>query len=65
MEDYNFLEVVLIPRYLVLIGEIFVLGDGCQRGDVRVRKFRLLHPVAVERGVVGSEAHIGFFEEEG
>ena len=65
MEDYGFLEVVLVPRYLVLFGDMFVLGDGCQRGDVRVRKRRLLHPVAVELGVVGDVAHLGFLEDEG
>ena len=65
MEDYGFLEVVLIPRYLVLVGELFVLDEGCQRGDVGVRKWRILHPVTVKRGVVGDEAHLGFLKDEG
>ena len=65
MEDYGFLEVLLVPRYLVLIGDLFVLGDGCQRGDVGVRKRRLLHAVAVERGVIGDKANLGFLKDEG
>ena len=65
MEDYGFLEVVLVPRYLVLVGELFFLDDGYQRGDFRVRKWRLLHPVSVKRGVVGNEVHLGFLEDEG
>ena len=58
-------EVVLIPHYLVLIGELFVLGDVCQRGDFGVRKWRLIHTVTVERGVVGDEAYLGFLKDEG
>ena len=65
MENYGFLEVVLVPRYLVLIGALFVLGDGCQRGDVGVRKRRIFHHIAVERGVVGDVVHLGFLEDEG
>ena len=64
MEDYGFLQVVFVPRYLVLIGELFVLGDGCQRGDVGVHKWWLLHPAVFERGVVGDKAHLGFLEDE-
>ena len=44
---------------------MFVLGDGCQGSDVGVRERRFLHPVAVERGVVGDVAHLGFLEDKG
>ena len=30
MEDDGFLEMVLVPCYLVLVGELLVIGDGCQ-----------------------------------
>ena len=56
---------VFVPRYLVLIGEMFFFGDSHQRVDVGVRELRLLQLVAVERGVVGDEAHFGFLEDEG
>ena len=56
---------VLVPSYLVIVGEPFVLGGGCQRSDVGVRKRRFLHPVAVECGVVGDMAHLGFLKNEG
>ena len=49
----------------MLVGELFVLGDGCQRGDVGVHERRLFHPVAVERGVVGNVTHLGFLKDEG
>ena len=65
MEDDGFLEMVLVPCYLVLVGELLVIGDGCQRSDVGVRERRFIHPVAVERGVVGDMAHLGFLEDEG
>ena len=56
---------LLVPCHLVLIGELLVLGDGCQGSDVRVRERRFFHPVAVEHGVVGDVAHLGFLEDEG
>ena len=65
MENDGFLEVVLVPSYLVLLGELFILGDGCQRGDVGVRERRIFHPVTVESGTVGDVAHLGFLEYEG
>ena len=65
MEDDGFLEMIFILGHLVIVGELLVLGDGCQGSDVRVRKGRSLHPVAVEREVVGNVAHLGFLEEEG
>ena len=65
MENNGFLEMVLFLCYLVLVGELFVLGDSCQRSDVGVRERRFFHPVAVERGVIGDVAHIGFLEDEG
>ena len=55
---------IFVPRYLVLIGDLFVLVDRCQQGDVGLHKQRLLHIVAVERGVVGDEAHFGFLKDE-
>ena len=48
MENDVFLEMVLVPCYLVLVGEMFVLGDGCQGSDVEVCERRFFHPVAVE-----------------
>ena len=65
MENDGFLEVVFIPGHLVLVGDLLVLGYGCQRSDVRVREGPFLHLVAVESGVVGDVAHIGFLEDEG
>ena len=65
MENNGFLEIVLVPSYLVLVGELFVLGDGFQESDVRVRERRFPHPDAVERGVVGDVAHLGFLENKG
>ena len=65
MENDGFLEVVLVPSYLVLVGELFFLGEGFQRGDVGVREQRLLHPVAFERGVIGDVAHLGFLGDKG
>ena len=56
---------VLFLCYLVLVGELFVLGDGCHSSDIQVRERRFFHPVAVERGVIGDVAHIGFLEDEG
>ena len=64
MENDGFLEMVLVPSYLVLVGELFVFGDSLQQGDVRVRERRLLHPVEVERRVVGDMAHLGFLEDK-
>ena len=65
MENDGFLEMVLVPSYLVLVGELFVLGDGCQRSDVGVCERLFFHPVAVESGVLGDVSHLGFFKEEG
>ena len=65
MENHSFLLVVFVPRYLVLIGELFFFGDDRQRGDVGLRERRLLYIVTVERGVVGNEAHFGFLDYEG
>ena len=56
---------VLILSYLVLVGELFVLGEVRQRGDVGLCERRLFHPVAVERGVVGDMVHLGFLKDEG
>ena len=64
MENYGVLEMVLVPSYLVLVGELFVLSDSCQRSDVGVPERRFFHPVAVEWGVVGDVAHLGFLKEE-
>ena len=64
MKDNGFLYVVFVSHYFVLIGELFVLNDGCQRGDAGVRERRLLHFVAVEHGFVDEKAHFGFLEDE-
>ena len=56
---------VLFLSYLVLVGELFVLDDGCQQSDVGVRERRFFHPVTVERGVGGDVAHLGFLEDKG
>ena len=65
MENDDFLEMVFITGHLVLVGELFVLGDGCQGSDFWVCERRFLHPVAVELGVIGGVAHLGFLEDEG
>ena len=65
MEDDGFLEIIFIPGRLVLVGETLILGDGCQRSDVWVREGRFLHPVAVEHGVIGHVAHLGFLKDKG
>ena len=65
MEDDGFLEITFIPGHLVLVGELLILGDGGQGSDVWVRGGRLLHPVAVERGVVGDVTHLGLLKDEG
>ena len=65
MENYGLLEVVLVPSYLVLVGFLFFLGDGCQQVDVGVRERRIFRSVAVKRVVVGDVAHLGFLEDEG
>ena len=58
MEYDGFLDMVFIPGHLVLVGELLMISDGCQGSDVRVHEGRLLHPVAVERGVVGDLVHL-------
>ena len=60
MENNGFLEMLLFPFYLVIVGEMSVPGDGCKRSDLRVHEQRFFHPVAVECGVVGDVAHLGF-----
>ena len=65
MEKEGLLDMVFIPGHLVLVDELHVLGEGCQGSDVWVRERRFLHPVAVESGVIGDVAHLGFFEDEG
>ena len=65
MENDGFLEMVFIPGHLLLIGELLVLGDGCQGSDVWVRERRFLHPVSVERGVVGDVANLGLIKDKG
>ena len=65
VEDDGFLEMIFIPGHLVLVGELLVLGNRCLGSDSWVREGRLLHPVAVERGVVGDVAHLGLLKDEG
>ena len=65
MEDGGFLEMIFIPGHLVLVGEMLILGDNGQGIGVRIREGRLLHPVAVGRGVVGDVAHLGLLKDEG
>ena len=56
---------VLVPCNLVLVGELLVLGEGCQGSDVGVREQWFILPVAVERGVVGDMAHLSLLKYEG
>ena len=65
VEDDGFLEMILIPGHLVLVGEMLIFNGGFQGSDVRVRAGRFLHTVTVERGVFGDVAHLGFLEDEG
>ena len=65
VENDDFLEMIFIPGHLVLVDELLVLGDSCQGSDLWVGERRFLHPVAVERGVVGDVVHLGFLEDEG
>ena len=65
VENDGFLETVFILGHLVLVGEPLLLGDGCQGSDIWVCERRFLHPVAVDRGVVGDVVHLGFLEDEG
>ena len=53
VENDGFLEMVFIPGHLMIVGELLVLGDGCQGSDVWVLERHFLHPVAVERRVIG------------
>ena len=46
----------------MLVGGMLVLSDGCQGSDVWVSEQRLLHPVTVERRVVGDVEHLGFLK---
>ena len=55
---------VFVPRYFVLIGELFVLGDSCEQGDVGGRKQWLFRLVSVKCGVVGDKANFGFLEDK-
>ena len=64
MESEGFLDMVFIPGHLILVGGMLVLSEGCQGSDVWVRERRLLHPVTVERGVVGNMAHLGFLKDD-
>ena len=65
MEDDGFLEMIFIPGYLVIVGELHLLCGGGQGSDVRVRDGRLFYPFAVERGLVGDVAHLGLLEDKG
>ena len=65
VEDDGFLEMIFIPYHLLLVGELLILGEGCQGSDARVCEGRFLHLVAVERGFVGDVAHLGFLEDKG
>ena len=64
MENDGFLEMVLIPCHLILVGELLVLGYGCQGSDVGVRERRFIHTAAVDRGVIGNVAHLGLLKDE-
>ena len=65
VKNDGFLEMVLVPCHLMLVGELLVFGDGCQGSDVGVHERRFFHPGAVERGVVGNAAHLGFLKDKG